>query len=188
MPEPFGTKEEDTAGMTAKVKTGSLAIVVVLAMVFAATVWPTRYRYDHVNLEGTVLPVRTNRFSGRTEVLRGMRGWTTVREGDAQGEADGRQIEVLAPDEKAKVTGNAGLAWGTLFQGKLYNGSTYDLREIVITLTARGLTGEERWSRQFKDQVFIKPLTTGDFQIEVTGAKDAKISWRIDSVKGKRTR
>jgi hypothetical protein len=174
--------------MTTNAKTASLAIAILLAAVFATTVWPTRYRYDHVNLEGTVLPVRMDRFTGRTEVLRGMSGWTKVAEGDAQGETDEPKVEVLPPEEEAKVTGNAGLAYGTLFQGKLYNGSTYDLREIVITLTAREPTGEERWSRQFKDKVFIKPLTTGDFQIEVTGAQGAKLSWGIDSLKGKPSR
>ena len=96
-------------------------------------------------------------------------------------------LGALAPLAGFQVS-TEGLAYGTLFQGKLYNGSTYDLREVLITLTAREPTGEERWSRQFRDQVFIKPLTTGDFQIEVTGAKGARVSWRVDSVKGIRTR
>lgn len=181
----FGTNT--TAEMT-KVKIVGLALAVLVTVAFALTVWPTRYRYDHVTLKGSVLPVRMDRLTGHTEILRGMSGWSKVSEGHAPSETAELKTEVLPPEERAKVTGNAGMADGTLFQGKLYNGSTYDLFEVVMTLTAREPTGAERWSRQFRDQVFIRPLTTGAFQIEVTGAQGAKVSWRIDSLKGMRSR
>lgn len=96
-----------------------------------------------------------------------------------------RGIEVLPPTAQARVTGNAGLSYGgTLFQGKLYNGTNYDLRNIVITITAKEKNGGTRWSRQFTDDVFIKPLTTGSFQIEVVGADGAELDWNIAEIKG----
>jgi hypothetical protein len=58
------------------------------------------------------------------------------------------------------------------------------LREVVITITAQEKSGKPRWSRQFKDEVFIQPLTTGNFQIEVRGAEGAKLSWTLDRLKG----
>lgn len=165
-----------------------MATVVLLAGFFAGTVWPTRFRYDHLNLGGTILPVRIDRFSGRTEVLRGFDGWVGVPESGAQAETADPAIEILPPEEKARVTGNAGLSYGTLFQGKLYNGSSYYLREVLLTITAREETGGVRWSRQFRDKVFIETLTTGEFQIKITGAEGAKLAWTLDEVRGTRPR
>ena len=62
-----------------------------------------------------------------------------------------------------------------------------NLREILLTITARDDGGEIRWSRQFRDRVFINSLTTGEFHIQVTGARSAKLSWTIDQVRGKRS-
>ena len=156
---------------------GSMCLIIV----FAVTVWPTRYRYDHVSAQGTVLPVRIDRFSGRTEILRGMSGWVAVEA--PKNTRSARMLELPAA-ERVKVTGNAGLLYGTLFEGKLYNASSFYLREVVVTITAQEESGALRWSRQFKDEVFIEPLTTGNFQIQVTGAEGARLSWTIDQLKG----
>ena len=93
-------------------------------------------------------------------------------------------IEALAPWDKANVTGTAGLAYGSLFQGNLYNGTNYYLRGVVINITAKEKNGKTRWSRQFSDDVFIKPLTTGSFQIEVVDAAGAQLDWSISEAKG----
>ncbi|MBI2287145.1 MAG: hypothetical protein HYU79_06890 [Nitrosomonadales bacterium] len=95
-----------------------------------------------------------------------------------------QKVEVLAPWDQANVTGTAGLSYGTLFQGNLYNGTNYYLRSIVINITAKEKDGKIRWSRQFSDDVFIKPLTTGSFQIEVVDAKGAQLDWSVSEVKG----
>jgi hypothetical protein len=97
-----------------------------------------------------------------------------------------QELQELPPAEMAKVAaGNARVLYQTLFQGDLYNGSSFSLRELIITITAReNSSGKTRWSRQFKDNVFIEPLTTGDFQIAITGAEGARLSWTIDSLKG----
>jgi hypothetical protein len=169
--------------MTKKSKAAVILMGACL-IILAVAVWPTRYRYDHVNLRGTVLPVRIDRFSGRTEMLRGMSGWVEVGDPGNVGKT-GSNILALLPAEAAKVTGNARLSpGGTLFQGELYNGSSFYLREIVMGITAVENSGKVRWSRKFKDAVFIEPLTTGTFQIKITGAEDAKLSWTIDHLRG----
>jgi hypothetical protein len=157
-----------------------LIAVAAVVVVLAVTVWPTRYRYDHVNLGESVLPVRIDRLSGRTEILYGWSGWVKTNDSTHIGPT----IQELPAAEAAKVTGNARLAYGTLFEGKLYNGSSFYLRELIITITALEKSGETRWSRQFKDEIVIEPLTTGNFQIEVTGAKGAELQWTIDRLKG----
>jgi hypothetical protein len=76
-----------------------------------------------MSLRGSVLPVRTDRLSGRTEILSGMSGWIEV--GDPKGIGNpGPKMQELPAVERAKVTGNAGIAYDTSFQGKLYNGSS----------------------------------------------------------------
>ena len=117
-------------------------------------------------------------------MLYGASGWVDVDKTEDRGRGD--NIEALPLGEMVKVTGNAKLLFGTLFQGKLYNGSSYYLRELTITITAKEKSGANRWSRQFKDKVFIDTLTTGDFQIEVTGAEGAALTWSIDEVKGEK--
>lgn len=86
--------------------------------------------------------------------------------------------------EQSKVTGQAELAFGSSFRGKLYNGSNYNLQKVVITITAREKSGAIRWVRQFKDEFFITPLETGSFEVEVIGAEGANLSWQIDRVEG----
>jgi len=86
--------------------------------------------------------------------------------------------------EQLKVTGQAELAFGSSFQGKLYNGSNYKLEKVVITITAREESGAIRWVRQFKDEIFIAPLKTGRFEVEVIGAEGAELSWDIDKIEG----
>lgn len=47
-----------------------IAALLTLALAFGAFVWPTMYRYDHTtNGVGMSLLVRTNRFTGSSEVL-----------------------------------------------------------------------------------------------------------------------
>ncbi len=101
---------------------------------------------------------------------------------NTQSEANG--LEVLATWDKANVTGTAGLAYGKLFQGNLYNGTNYYLRNVVINIIAKEKNGKLRWERQFSDGVFIEPLTTGSFQIEVVDAEGANIEWALQEVKG----
>lgn len=53
-----------------------LAAVVVLA--FALFVWPTRWRYDHMTVEGNIVVVRINRMSGAADMLVPDDGWVPV--------------------------------------------------------------------------------------------------------------
>lgn len=53
-------------------------VVVLLALGFAAWVWPTRWRYDHMTVEGDIVPVRVDRLSGRADMLLPDHGWVPV--------------------------------------------------------------------------------------------------------------
>ena len=45
---------------------------------FAAFVWPTLYRYDHISTNGDTYPVRINRLNGDADMLVPDEGWVPV--------------------------------------------------------------------------------------------------------------
>jgi hypothetical protein len=64
------------------------SIVFVLAAAFAAFDWPPRWRYDHMTVDGDLVPVRIDRFSGDADMLVPDSGWEPV-----EAPADGSQGE-----------------------------------------------------------------------------------------------
>lgn len=55
-------------------------IVFAALAAFAAYVWPTRWRYDHMTVSGDDCPVRMDRFNGNADVLLPGDGWTPVED------------------------------------------------------------------------------------------------------------
>jgi hypothetical protein len=57
-------------------KAWGISLSAIVVIVFATFVWPTPYRYEHMNLssEGPQLIVRINRFTGSAEYLTPV-GW-----------------------------------------------------------------------------------------------------------------
>jgi hypothetical protein len=53
-----------------------LVLLVVLA--FALWVWPTRWRYDHMTVDGDIVPVRISRITGAADMLLPDHGWVPV--------------------------------------------------------------------------------------------------------------
>ncbi len=51
---------------------------ILLLLLFAAFVWPTRWRYDHMTMDGNIVPVRMDRFSGEVDMLVPDEGWVPV--------------------------------------------------------------------------------------------------------------
>ncbi len=54
------------------------AVAIALVGAFAAFVWPTRWRYDHMTVDGDIVPVRIDRFSGDADMLLPDDGWVPV--------------------------------------------------------------------------------------------------------------
>lgn len=60
----------------------------LFAVAFAVYVWPTRWRYDHLTMDGNIVPVRMDRFSGDADMLVPDEGWVPVESpGDSTGAA-----------------------------------------------------------------------------------------------------
>lgn len=47
-------------------------------LLFALYVWPTRWRYDHMTVDGNIVLVRMDRFSGDADMLMPDDGWVPV--------------------------------------------------------------------------------------------------------------
>jgi hypothetical protein len=112
---------------------------VMVGLPFALLVWPTPYRYDHIDLgRGVSYPVRQSRLTGDTEILF-PQGWKSAQKPEpekvAAPEEDIPPAEVAALDVHASLQG-AGLStgWGYLRVG-IYNGSTLNLTEITVEVT-----------------------------------------------------
>ncbi len=52
---------------------------------FAAYVWPTEYRYDHMTVDGNIVPVRIDRFNGDADMFVPDEGWIPVEGTDSGG-------------------------------------------------------------------------------------------------------
>ena len=104
---------------------------VVSMLLFLLLVWPTPYRYDHMTVQGNVLPVKTYRLTGKTEFLTPS-GWREVDE-----RSNGRQEEQLPSQDLAKITGtyqieNIGKDGRITFQA--YNGTEWTVTTIRIEI------------------------------------------------------
>ena len=63
-----------------------------LLLTFLAWVWPTRYRYDHMTVEGDMVIVRIDRLSDDADMLVPDQGWVPV---DGSGDGAGDEAEQI---------------------------------------------------------------------------------------------
>jgi hypothetical protein len=114
-----------------------------LLILFGLLVWPTLYRYDHIDLGlGRSYPVRQNRFNGQTEILF-PDGWKDSREASAPSTFD------LTPDQLSKVEVTPKLngsgpprGWNRV-EADVYNGlPDTTVTEITLDLTVVGSNNE----------------------------------------------
>jgi hypothetical protein len=58
-------------------------LLLVLVLAFLVWVWPTRFRYDHMTVDGNLVPVRIDRFNGDSDMLVPEQGWVPVEGTDS---------------------------------------------------------------------------------------------------------
>ncbi len=155
-----------------------IAAIIAIAAVLAFYIWSSHNRY-YIMTSSKGVVYEVDRKTGKSWALIGS-----------------RKIEHNSPDikerserplpyaEAAKITGNAELGYGTFF-GNIYNGSGWVVTRVVINVTAKEDDGSVRWSRDFSDDIMIKPLNTQSFSVKVTGEHGVKEApWNIKEVYG----
>jgi hypothetical protein len=53
-------------------------LLFVIAASFLLFVWPTRWRHDHMTVDGNIVPVRIDRITGDADMLVPDEGWIPV--------------------------------------------------------------------------------------------------------------
>lgn len=104
----------------------TLLAVIVLAVlaVLAVFVWPSRYKYDHMKLGGSDFPVRIERLTGKTEILRNS-GW----------ERSPGESLAFPNGEVAKLVDKESMTLSGEIKVEVYNGSSWQLSEITVLVT-----------------------------------------------------
>lgn len=120
-----------------------------------------------------------DRRSGKTWILLGGRKIEQIDESNVD-----QGLESIPYADLQKLTGRASLSsYG--FSGSIYNGTSWTVKEITFIVTVKEKDGSVRWSREYIDNVNIKPKTSGDVYFNVTGAKDfGEWTWGIKEAKG----
>jgi len=92
-------------------------------MAFLVLVWPTAYRYDRIAVGAESLPVRINRLTGSTEILR-MEGWRPVPRYGKE--------ESLPASALGKLRIEQGEWFSQRLKFQLYNGSEFSVNRIIL--------------------------------------------------------
>ncbi|MGO8788431.1 MAG: hypothetical protein ACLQVL_13765 [Terriglobia bacterium] len=160
-------------------------VLSLAAFAFAWFDWPTRYRYDRVNLEeGVSFPVRIDRFSGKTEILY-PRGWVDTA-AEARSNSAKLEEQVLPPEELQKLSGTAEIVY-LLLEINLYNASNWKVNEITVEFwISSKQQGEIRRRYRIRRVSSADPLTTTRFQTDLDSRPEAgqKWGWNIVEAKG----
>lgn len=158
--------------------TKNITIICATLILIGILFWPTQYRYDKITLQGNTLPVRTHRLTGYTEYFL-MGKWIPQ-----EGQQSSKKSKILPLEEHIKVTGNAGLNYGS-FSGKIYNGSNWTITDMIIRVIAKEKSGSVRWDRKFKESKVIPPLSTESIYVSVTGDEGVtSFEWNIEEIRG----
>ena len=171
------------------------AAIIAALTLFAATVWPTLYRFEKSTYSGNTYLVRVNRLSGFTELLLGTR-WIPE-------ESSRRPVatQPLPEAELKKISGNAQIdKILRTFKGRIYNGSEWTVSELTVNVTALTLSPPPKksgewvpvyataWARKFRiPDLDVPPLEVREFSVKVTGAEEAaETEWKIIAARGHR--
>ena len=91
----------------------------------------------------------------------------------------------LPPNESAKITTSGEWA-GSLLKLNLNNGSSWNLRKIIIHVSIEEYDGTERWSRDFEQKINIDASTEEEIVLRMqdSDSHGANIYWTIKNVYG----
>lgn len=104
-------------------------VLLLIVGVLALTVWPSLYRYDRVTSQGSTYPIRTQRFSGKTERLYSGGGWVDI----TRHSKDTTQSIPVPSEEVDKLGGELSIK-NREIGANIYNGTDRDLNTVIMLI------------------------------------------------------
>jgi hypothetical protein len=143
--------------------------LLIIAFLIGVFVWPTRYRYLEMTFKGNVLPVRVDRFSGKTEVLF-PQGWSETQRPPEESE----QAQAVPQSEIAKVRIIRMRYSRGSVNGEIFNGTSYVLKEVHIRASARA-NGVLLFARSFRELLDLEPGSSASVSAYLDGLGDLDV-------------
>jgi hypothetical protein len=140
-----------------------IGICVAVLVPFGYLVWPTVYRYDHIQVAGSDLPVRIDRFTGKAEYLY-LNGWQAASEGPPSQGRSRVPTETLATIKTTFILQGGykevipGGQQGDI-EAEVQNGSNWTLESITVNVTTVDNTGHT--TMKDRQYVFTRRDGTG---------------------------
>ena len=162
----------------------TLTVFFLTIFLIAILIWPTIYRYDRITIGNNTYPVKINRITGYAEHYYPGVGWVSPQ--------NNKKARVIPSEECDKIkvtrgttkkTDNIGELIESLnqnadFEVVVYNGSQWTVTEILFIFK----TADNKTIKLVGSGT-IRPFTTSDMSIKVTGEED-KSTWKIKEIRG----
>jgi len=169
---------------------------VAAAFAIAATLlWFNRYSFSEMRLGDSVFPVRTSRFTGKSQVFI-MGHWREM--GQPHVPQGKEQVDLPAGDLR-DIEGKAGIQEVQYFDKlpkhflrcNVYNGTKYSLIQLTIKLRVNPAANQPGVNREYvllcKSGDSVGPLSNGDFEADI-GLNPQPDTWTWQIVRATGTR
>jgi hypothetical protein len=160
-------------------------IGIVIVVLLAIFVWPTRYTYDHINIGRNEYPVRINRFTGQAEVLQ-QNGWRIL---DKNSSSLNSENEDLPASDISKLSAKPYIpGTGNYLYCDVYNGSDWKVKELIGQFTVFNQDGTVSISRKYQLGIVypVRPYQSDTFitKLDVTINQGQKWELKIIGARG----
>jgi hypothetical protein len=181
------------------IRTNKLLIIVgvIVAVMFSVFVWPTLYRYDHLNVAGSVIPARINRLSGSTDILNTY-GWQHIKDNTKN------EYNILKNNELSKLAQQSANLESGYIRAGIYNGTDKIITEITIEIILSTQIGgrtidnlfdvgnqsntikwQVEWTRKYMLRGSCEPLSSSEFNAKVGFEPNYQQKWTWNIVGAK---
>lgn len=191
-PPPTSSQKKHEAKSDQKIFVGW---VVAAVLIVGSFLWFNRYSFSEMKSGGSTFPVRTSRFTDKSEVFV-MGRWKQI------GGASSAKSFVLGPDELRKIDGRAGIrppeytaageAPKVFMSCSVYNGSSHSLADLTVRLEIKETDKQKGIIRDYRlrpnNGGVVPPLSNGDFEADIGLAvrEEGQWSWGIIGASGVR--
>ena len=147
----------------------AVAVTVIVAALVAFAFKSRDHFYMVTDSRGQTF--RIDKTTGQTWRIQGSQ-MTEVEKQEPQKAEPKKTLKALPLDEIAKLEGKAGVSVSRdSISGQIYNGSSWDVSELTVSVTGKALDGNKIWTRKFKVGFYapspVAPLSVGKFMFEI---------------------